>query len=109
MMFQPISEWFVHTFGEWDWWYVFGLIGQVVFAGRFAVQWAVSEKKKQSVIPIHFWYMSLTGSVMLLAYGLHRHDPVFILAYMFNSLIYVRNLMFVHKKKPVEQNTLSIK
>jgi len=108
-MFASLFTWFTHVFGEWDWWYVFGFIGQIVFAGRFAVQMFVSEMKKASVIPISFWYMSLTGSVMLLVYGLHRHDPVFILAYMFNSVIYIRNLMFVHRAKTIEQKHLTIK
>jgi lipid-A-disaccharide synthase-like uncharacterized protein len=108
-MLNALFQWVAHLFAAWDWWYVIGFIGQLIFGGRFALQWIVSEKKKESVIPIHFWYMSLTGSVILLVYGMHRDDPVFIFAYLFNSIVYVRNMMFIHKKKPLETNSLVIK
>lgn len=106
---ESVSQWFANLFANWDWWYVVGFIGQIVFGGRFALQWAVSEKKKESVIPIHFWYMSLTGSVILLVYAFHQDDPVFILAYLFNSFVYVRNMMFIHKKRAAEIQGIVIK
>jgi lipid-A-disaccharide synthase-like uncharacterized protein len=109
MMIASLFGWFTHLFGAWTWWFAFGFVGQMVFAGRFAVQAYASEKKKQSVIPISFWYMSLTGSVILLIYGFHLMDPVYILAYLFNSVVYIRNLMFIHRAKTVEQKHLTIK
>ena len=80
-------------------WVIIGFLGQVIFAGRFIVQWIASEKRKESVIPVSFWYMSIVGSLITLIYTFHKEDPVFILAYLFNSLIYVRNLTFIHKTK----------
>ena len=32
-------------------WLIVGFLGQALFSGRFLVQWIVSERKKQSVIP----------------------------------------------------------
>ncbi|HUT37267.1 MAG TPA: lipid-A-disaccharide synthase N-terminal domain-containing protein [Planctomycetota bacterium] len=80
-------------------WFAVGLLGQAIFCGRFVVQWIASERKKQSVVPVAFWYLSILGSLTLLAYALSRWDPVFILAYVLNSMIYVRNLMLIHRRR----------
>jgi lipid-A-disaccharide synthase-like uncharacterized protein len=37
-------------------WTVLGFFGQFLFAMRFLIQWIVSEKKKESTIPVVFWY-----------------------------------------------------
>lgn len=84
---------------KWDWWLLLGFIAQAVFAARFVVQWIASEKRRESVIPLSFWYLSLVGSLGLLVYAVQRADPVFILAYAFNGFIYVRNLMLIRRKK----------
>ena len=84
---------------QFDFWLVFGFIGQALFTLRFVVQWVASEKRKESVIPIAFWYFSLGGGLILLAYAIRQMDPVFILAYLLNPIIYIRNLYFVYKKK----------
>jgi lipid-A-disaccharide synthase-like uncharacterized protein len=82
-----------------SWWVVLGLIGQLVFASRFVLQWVASERKGKSVIPLPFWYLSLGGSAILLIYSIHIADPVFILANSLNSFIYIRNLMLIGKEK----------
>ena len=79
-------------------WVIFGFAAQFVFFLRFAVQWWVSEKKKESVIPVSFWYLSIVGTLMILVYSIKRQDIVFIAASCLNSLIYVRNLVLIHKK-----------
>ena len=84
-------------------WVLFGFAAQFIFFLRFAVQWWVSEKKKQSVIPVSFWYLSLVGTVMILIYSIQRKDIVFITASCLNSLIYIRNLMLIHKNKNKSQ------
>jgi lipid-A-disaccharide synthase-like uncharacterized protein len=70
-----------------------------LFFMRFVIQWIASEKRKESVIPVAFWYFSLGGSVVLLAYAFRQMDPVFIAAYLLNPIIYFRNLYFIHKKR----------
>lgn len=92
-MIQQILDMFLNP------WALFGFAAQFVFFMRFAVQWWVSEKKKQSVIPISFWYLSLVGTWMILIYSLKRMDIVFIMASLLNSLIYIRNLMLIFKNK----------
>jgi lipid-A-disaccharide synthase-like uncharacterized protein len=61
------------------------------------VQWIASERAGRSYVPVAFWWLSIAGSLMLLAYALHRRDPVFILAYLPNCVVYVRNLMLIHR------------
>jgi len=89
-----------------DLWVIFGFVAQFIFFLRFAVQWWVSEKKKQSVIPVSFWYLSLVGTLMILIYSVHRKDIVFIAASCLNSLIYIRNLMLIKNKKPKTQENV---
>lgn len=80
-------------------WVAFGFIGQAIFGLRFLVQWIASEKKKESHIPLLFWYLSLVGSVILLAYAIKIKDPVFILGQSTGFIVYIRNLMLIHKKR----------
>ncbi len=81
-----------------DFWVLFGFIGQAMFTMRFIVQWIASEKRKESVIPVAFWYFSLGGGLILLAYAIRQMDPVFIAAYLLNPIIYFRNISFIYRK-----------
>ncbi|AHB40315.1 MAG: hypothetical protein ACD_22C00210G0001 [uncultured bacterium] len=83
-------------------WVIFGFAAQFVFFLRFAVQWYVSEKKKESVIPVAFWYLSLVGTIMILAYSIQRKDIVFTTASVLNAFIYIRNLALIGAKKKKE-------
>jgi len=84
-------------------WLTFGFIGQSFFATRFIVQWIASERAGRSYIPIAFWYLSICGSIILLFYGIHRRDPVFITGYAANCFVYARNLMLIWRpRKPHE-------
>jgi len=80
-------------------WTAVGLVGQVIFGGRFVVQWIASERRKRSVVPVVFWYLSLLGSAILLAYSIYRLDPVFIPGFSLNALIYLRNLYLIRKER----------
>ncbi|OGC48801.1 hypothetical protein A2W32_04180 [candidate division WWE3 bacterium RBG_16_37_10] len=86
----------------WDPWIIFGFSAQFVFFMRFVVQWWVSEKKKQSVIPVAFWYLSIAGSLMILVYSIRQQDIVFTTASILNTMIYVRNLMLIHARKKAD-------
>lgn len=80
-------------------WLGIGFLGQAMFTGRFLVQWLASEKKKESVIPMAFWYFSISGGLILLLYAIHKQDPVFILGQALGVFIYLRNLHLIFKKK----------
>jgi lipid-A-disaccharide synthase-like uncharacterized protein len=80
-------------------WMVIGFVAQGLFASRFVVQWLASERAKASVVPTAFWYLSLTGGLMLLAYAIYRRDPVFIAGQAVGSFIYVRNLFLIRRTR----------
>ncbi|MCB6179608.1 lipid-A-disaccharide synthase N-terminal domain-containing protein [Rhodobacter sp. Har01] len=80
-------------------WVIFGLSAQLMFTARFLVQWIASERARSSVVPVAFWYFSLVGGVMLLAYALYRKDPVFVLGQLLGVVIYARNLWLIHSSR----------
>ncbi len=80
-------------------WLFVGFLGQALFTARFAVQWLVSERKRDSVVPVAFWWLSLLGGGALLAYAISRQDPVIIVGQAMGLLVYVRNLMLVAQAK----------
>jgi lipid-A-disaccharide synthase-like uncharacterized protein len=82
---------------DWSIWKIVGWLGNAVFFSRFFVQWYVTEKKKQVIVPQAFWWLSLGGSLLLLTYSLHQQDSVFIFAYLFTWIPYIRNLV-IHKR-----------
>jgi lipid-A-disaccharide synthase-like uncharacterized protein len=81
-------------------WLSVGFLGQGMFTMRFLIQWISSERQRQSVIPVQFWYFSLAGGLILLAYAIHREDPVFILGQATGIFIYLRNLHFLRRQRP---------
>ncbi len=86
-----------------DWetlvWIAIGFGGQGLFMMRFLVQWWSSEKAKQVVVPVAFWYFSIAGGVVLTVYAFHRNDPVFLFGQALGLLIYFRNLALHYKGK----------
>ena len=90
-------------FFDQDWetliWIAIGFGGQGLFMMRFVVQWWSSEKARQVVIPVSFWYFSIAGSLVLVAYAIHRRDPVFIFGQALPLAIYLRNLSLHYRSK----------
>jgi lipid-A-disaccharide synthase-like uncharacterized protein len=80
-------------------WVLFGLAAQLMFTARFLLQWIASERQKKSVVPLSFWYFSILGGVMLLAYAMYRADPVFILGQALGVVIYARNLWLIYAER----------
>lgn len=80
-------------------WVALGMLGQALFTGRMLVQWLASEREKRSIIPTSFWWMSLGGSIMLVAYFLWRRDVVGVLGQSTGCFIYVRNLRLIYRKQ----------
>jgi lipid-A-disaccharide synthase-like uncharacterized protein len=80
-------------------WLAIGFAGQALFTARFLVQWIVSERKRDSVVPVAFWWLSLLGGLTLLSYASYRQDPVIIVGQGMGLIVYARNLMLVGKAK----------
>jgi lipid-A-disaccharide synthase-like uncharacterized protein len=74
------------------WLLAFGCLGQVVFTCRFIYQWYYSRQRHESVLPLGFWIISLTGSAIIVIYGAIRLDPVLIVGQAFGVFTYIRNI-----------------
>src|ERR1700722_6970093 len=80
-------------------WLIIGFAGQALFTARFLVQWIASERKRDSVVPVAFWWLSLLGGLTLLSYASYQQEPVFIVGQGMGLVVYARNLMLVGKAK----------
>ncbi len=80
-------------------WIAVGFVAQFMFMMRFVMQWIYSERARRSIVPEVFWYFSMAGGGMLLAYAIHRADPVFIAGQALGLLIYSRNIYFIWREK----------
>src|SRR3954453_3468839 len=80
-------------------WLIVGFAGQAIFTARFLVQWIASERKRDSVVPVAFWWLSLLGGLTLLSYASYRQDPVIIVGQGMGLVVYARNLMLRGKAK----------
>lgn len=96
------SNWLFRAFNVSSWigvaWVALGFGGQIVFGGRWIVQWLVSEKNKTSSVPISFWWMSLLGSIVLFAYFVWRNDVVGVMGQTSGVVIYARNIQLIRKQ-----------
>lgn len=72
-----------------------GFLGQLLFSSRFIVQWIASERARNSVMPVVFWWLSLAGGATLLSYAIWRMDPVFIMGQGMGLVVYARNLFLI--------------
>ncbi len=80
-------------------WLTVGFLGQALFTARFLVQWMASEKERDAVVPVAFWWLSLIGGAALLAYAISRRDPVIVVGQSLGLFIYARNLMLIDKAR----------
>jgi lipid-A-disaccharide synthase-like uncharacterized protein len=87
-------------------WKAIGFAGIGTFGTRFLVQWIYSEKHKESRVPPIFWWQSLVGTMLCLAYFVRQQDSVGIAGYLLNVVPYTRNLMLVYRKKRIEREQL---
>ena len=80
-------------------WVALGFVAQFMFMMRFVVQWVASERARRSVVPIPFWFFSVAGGALLLAYAIQRQDPVFIAGQALGLVIYGRNIWFILRER----------
>jgi lipid-A-disaccharide synthase-like uncharacterized protein len=65
-------------------WKLVGYLGVALFSGRWLVQLYVSRLRGRPTLPRLFWYMSIAGSLLLLAYfTFGKNDSVGILSNLF--------------------------
>lgn len=78
---------------------IFGSMGQIIFTLRFVYQWLYSRRKNESMLPLGFWLISLSGSLIIVAYALCRRDPVLIFGQSTGLIVYCRNIYILKKSK----------
>lgn len=81
------------------WLLVLGSIAQVIFMLRFVYQWVYSERKKESRLPLGFWLLSITGSLLILVYAIFRRDPVLFTGHVLGSVVYIRTIFILKNEK----------
>jgi len=79
--------------------FILGVISQLIFTSRFIYQWIYSENKKISSLPLGFWILSISGSILILTYAIFRNDPVLFVGHMIGTFIYLRNIYIYIKFK----------
>ena len=80
-------------------WMFIGITGSVLWMLRFFLQWFISEIKGKSILTRHFWFSSLGGASLLLAYSIFRVDVIFIIGYSFPIPIILRNLILIKRNR----------
>lgn len=78
---------------------IFGSLGQLIFTLRFVYQWFYSYRKHESLLPLGFWIISLTGALLIVSYAFIRHDPVLILGQSAGLIAYSRNIYLLCRSK----------
>lgn len=81
------------------WLVIWGSLAQVLFTFRFVYQWLLSERIKESHLPLGFWLLSLVGASMILIYAVLRRDPVLFLGQSFGFVVYGRNIWLHHRSR----------
>ena len=71
---------------------LFGVLGQFTYEMRSVYQLLYSYKRKQSFLPLGHWVLAVVGSVMIIIYGIIRHDWVLAIG-QFSIVFTIRNLM----------------
>lgn len=69
-----------------------GFLAQGLFFIRTIAQWFKSEKEGIVISPAIYWQISLLASIMMLTYGILRHDFAIVVGQSLVYWIYVRNL-----------------
>ncbi len=86
-------------------WKLIGYTGVLIFAGRWLVQLVASHRAGRSHLPRLFWYMSLTGSLLLLSYFTFsdKTDSVGVLSNLFPAAVAGYNLILEARRSRREQ------
>lgn len=76
-------------------WLGLGLAGQLLFAGRFLIQWIETERRGESTVPPAFWYLSLAAATLQAASFFQRQEWLFMAGMLLTLFIYARNIMLL--------------
>ena len=83
---------------------IYGVIGQFVYEMRSLYQLIYSVKRRQSILPLGHWILAVAGSLMIITYGVIRHDWVLAIG-QFSIFFSIRNLMISAAASAREDST----
>lgn len=86
-------------------WHLLGTLAYFLFSSRFWIQWWYTEKARTSQLPLSFWWLSLIGALLSIAYFVRIGDSVNLIGPLVGLIPYLRNLMLMRKNKGVAQQT----
>lgn len=75
--------------------FAIGFLAQILFSARLLVQWISSEKAGRVLSPLLFWQFSIIASILMIVYGILRHDLAIILGQAVTYGVYIRNLYYL--------------
>ena len=104
--FTSFSRLFLHNANVPVYALVWGTTGQFIYKMRFVYQWYYSVRHHQSLLPLTSWYIAVTGSLMIIVYGLFRSDFILILGQV-GIFASIRNIMLGHSAKEKKPHTQS--
>jgi lipid-A-disaccharide synthase-like uncharacterized protein len=81
-------------------WEVVGWLGTACFFTRMLLQWLLSERRGQSLVPRGFWVLSLMGALLLGSYSIRTGTWILTIGYGVTAVLYARNLWLHGAKRP---------
>ena len=83
----------------------FGMLAQFTYEIRSVYQLVYSMKHKESVLPLGHWMLAVIGSLMIIVYGMIRHDWVLVIG-QFAIIFSIRNIMIYFSSKKREHQEI---
>lgn len=113
---EPSGDWFRIPTPPWQkrqiipisiFWHIIGSIGYFMFSSRFWIQWILAEKfhknnQEEKSLPLTFWWLSLGGAALSIAYFLCIGDTVNLVGPALGFIPYFRNLVLIYKMRQVQ-------
>jgi lipid-A-disaccharide synthase len=102
----PTTPWQASSIGSVSlFWHILGTIAYLLFSSRFWIQWWLAERAHVSQLSVSFWWLSLLGALLSIAYFTRIDDSVNLIGPLIGIVPYVRNLMLIRKNKTSTQHT----
>ena len=83
---------------------IWGSIGQFIYKMRFVYQWYYSAKRKESLLPVTFWWIALIGSLMIIVYGIYRLDWILIIGQI-GIVASIRNIVIGNRQNIISKTS----
>jgi len=90
------------TFNFTDAFLIVGMAGQLLLNFRYFYQWYISERARESILPLGFWIISAAASIMVVTYSIYRDDIVLLIAQSLGLIAYSRNIYLHFRSNTVK-------